>query len=774
MRIVGPYFRKLGQAGGRCESSSGRYLDLYIRKQIGLLLQRMSTTNQGYGKKIKTLIDGTQIEIQAWKTGTAIAKVIAAPLVTTSNPSIIYEYYSGLACIDDYAIGGPFQTIPPDEGNLLYYVNLLERDPNASGWTRSGWKGSDKWNLAFANEDDFSSWTPFPDSLVAKKSSSYSGEMRKVVQILAGTNGDIFYEYSWPKTHGIFINEGTEERWVVEISSSGIIAWPLVTENVELDQLLTYFGVSIEADLPIPYLPKRVDQYDKTGSRVLSTTGVSLSTVYEGQPWSEEIGWAFSYSGHEAQNIVLKDGFGTGGYYSKAFRYKIEINTNTDGDPVSATISEMESEWAWYDDNGKNIRIPIMTPCGPAQKRITLATEDTSTCPTTGSYTFPIHVWYDETTNNERVVRYRYSTAVIDSPADKLFPTTGLTPLGTHPYQSSNSTYWDNYVKTTRDIQLEGVSSSIAQASWNATFSLLWTQEELENYPYTVSPYRSDPAFLMLDCCHLRLRKWTTGSHGENYKFSFVIPWGEREGYLLFESLDTNITANSETTDQHIVGRKRHNPGLSAFWQDGLYACAGPGWGFAAIGARATGVPCSSTTLTDPEPPFETLEPYAYPNIPVTVIHASEQISECYSRCTGATGIVDLVLYYPGAAPTELPYISDRITANPNSTETVVAAKIVGHINQDIEDIPPEVFHGVYDEDNASCNIETPWWMLQMTDVFSPRALLKATAEPNNPDEPTELLVLGVDDPYEVGTYGLPTIGLWSSAWFGVPHADKS
>lgn len=60
MRERGPLFRK-----GDRESASGRRLQLYLRKQLGMLEARMRATGQRFGRFKATLPDGTKIAVTA-------------------------------------------------------------------------------------------------------------------------------------------------------------------------------------------------------------------------------------------------------------------------------------------------------------------------------------------------------------------------------------------------------------------------------------------------------------------------------------------------------------------------------------------------------------------------------------------------------------------------------------------------------------------------------------------------------------------------------------
>lgn len=311
MRYVGPYFRKLGQAGGKCESASGRRLELYIRKQIGLLAQQMKVTGQTFGKRINTLSDGlTSIEVMVWrehKIERAIARVYT---LKAPERNVI---------IDLTLLNGWWHYVGVFDG---MFQRLFPRiDTTYGPWSQSTSMGMQ------VGEHPL-------NSVLTRRGSQFSGRMREVVQVLGGAKDQIKYDYHWSKTHGIFINQVTDQWWVIEISqANGVLAWPLPVSRVLTVEEKTTLGVTI------PVIPAFDGLMELSAEvRVLLAPDELDNFYVEAWSYTAEMGWAFSYDGTEAANISI--------LAPNSDRYanvwKIEITADSSGNPVSATLTGIE------------------------------------------------------------------------------------------------------------------------------------------------------------------------------------------------------------------------------------------------------------------------------------------------------------------------------------------------------------------------------------------------------------------------------------------------
>ena len=185
-------------------------------------------------------------------------------------------------------------------------------------------KNGDQWVQSIAlgdNAEQFSTILP----------GRYSGEMCKVVQDNLSRGWRIPYTYTFNKTNGIF-TATNGDKYVLEITSSAIRAWPLLIGEGE--------GTLSSLDYDPLLSP---DPQDNT---VINMTVPGLLIAYQKSPFFPECGWAFSEDGHRACNVVVASETHPedGRLFDKSYLYEITI-TEAGNRPLAATISEMETEW---------------------------------------------------------------------------------------------------------------------------------------------------------------------------------------------------------------------------------------------------------------------------------------------------------------------------------------------------------------------------------------------------------------------------------------------
>lgn len=169
------------------------------------------------------------------------------------------------------------------------------------------------------------------------KAGQYSGEMRKVVQVLQGLNEVVEYSPLYALTHGVFVS-GNGTRWVIEITVNGVVAWimnvctaqPVTAENG--DVLLPY------TPLPSPK-PKNEDipAAIAAGSFKILSDSAAVLDFYTKNPFFLHCGWAFSGDGHEAANVC----FDYVGATAQSYLFKITITEDKNA-PTTATMSLVE------------------------------------------------------------------------------------------------------------------------------------------------------------------------------------------------------------------------------------------------------------------------------------------------------------------------------------------------------------------------------------------------------------------------------------------------
>lgn len=174
-------------------------------------------------------------------------------------------------------------------------------------------------------------------SVIYATPGKYSGEMRKVVQCMIAQGWPVPFDYRYTLTHGIMrCRDGS--RWIIEISNTnGIRCKPIefvrkpgdepTTPKAELRDALGY--------TPITKNPLTVGEW----TVLLPPSGGALPEYFLSTPYAENIGWAFSITGSEAQNTcwIHPD------QWRRGRRFKVIINQNPKGTkPISATVSMVE------------------------------------------------------------------------------------------------------------------------------------------------------------------------------------------------------------------------------------------------------------------------------------------------------------------------------------------------------------------------------------------------------------------------------------------------
>lgn len=169
-------------------------------------------------------------------------------------------------------------------------------------------------------ETDAQQLAPIAAEMLTVRAGMFSGEMRKVVQILQGMGRSVPYSYTARTTHGVFV-ASSGARWVIKISSAGVVAYPM----------LMCSGKNVPEGLGYTPLPTPEPDEPRV---LLNADGVR--DAYTGKSaFYSACGWAFSESGAKAANCFV----GSEDIYSYAWQYQISINADPEtGDPISASM----------------------------------------------------------------------------------------------------------------------------------------------------------------------------------------------------------------------------------------------------------------------------------------------------------------------------------------------------------------------------------------------------------------------------------------------------
>ena len=209
----------------------------------------------------------------------------------------------------------------------------------------------------------------------------YTGEMRKVVQLLYGMGSVVPYSYCAFKTHGIYI-DSAGRKWVVEIDTDdGITAWQLVVT-----------GGSEE--LGISYYPVPTDTLPIIASRRLLAGPEILAEYADSGPGYSECGWAFNSTGSEAVNVMYAYVDTPEVVSRKNHLLKITITGDSNG-PTLAELIELDSAYFYCQSHSLfSVKLPHYNGSSGAQLESVYTSYPAVTAPEEYDNA-PIHAWYD-------------------------------------------------------------------------------------------------------------------------------------------------------------------------------------------------------------------------------------------------------------------------------------------------------------------------------------------------------------------------------------------
>ena len=242
--------------------------------------------------------------------------------------------------------------------------------------------------------------------------SLYSGYMRLIAQhAQAAATGNLF-DFRFSRTHGAFLERGTSGNilavWIVEVSD-GIYAAKLPPGACFPQAVASFMNKYKPAASELGYLASSGGLISL--SYVFATrenSGVRRlrqNVPVSGAPLSEQRGWAFNYSGNEAQCVTFSTPSSTPEY--RVDRTKIAI-TAEGGAPVSASISTVEVVTSFVNDTSMLIWFPTDDPALPFNyEQLDVAGTKVGN-PATRNAATPIDVYYQG--DAEQVSRLGQST----------------------------------------------------------------------------------------------------------------------------------------------------------------------------------------------------------------------------------------------------------------------------------------------------------------------------------------------------------------------------
>lgn len=348
------------------------------------------------------------------------------------------------------------------QGQITWYMEKFWprsdlRPKGTTGWLTRGSQPKKLANLELTfNGTSFrETGIPTPDARALEygkraPASMYTGTMRKVVQVLLGAckgspraqrtdtadkldlpggfnNADIPYGYTYACSHGIFTcSDHTKEKpnvWVIEISQyRGVLAWKLdttvvnaKTNNPDVYQALGYMPRATKR-------PVSADEDQKGLVQLMPADHAQLMGYWGHEPLYPECGWAFSYSGRAAANIVVEKRYTESGMHvlttwSQLWKAVIsEGSAEVDGVVVKrpANISFTHTESRMGFDGANAVNVPNVSAGGTRSLiRYELELQIGDPFPDEdgkGSFTFPIYAFYGHDSDELKTINYVHNS----------------------------------------------------------------------------------------------------------------------------------------------------------------------------------------------------------------------------------------------------------------------------------------------------------------------------------------------------------------------------
>lgn len=362
--------------------------------------------------------------------------------------------------------------------------------------------------------------TSGPQSLT-KRPGLYSGLMRKVVQALLASNQEVPYNYTFATTHGVYVAADGSHH-VIEISSSGIFTWPLPA-----------CGAS-ESVTGLSYTP--LNEARPASPLQIADASV-VAAAYGKSPLFSGCGWAFSYNGSKASNVV----YTTSGSYYVAYLYTITISGD-ENSPTSASMSEVENDYLWG-DRVTHIKVPDYNEA-------TLTSFDWTTTPSEpgSSSDTPVFCWYPggETL---RVCRFiRIPSASFSSTSDTIEYYLGGSSSLPIPGGTAETI---SGTQETRSFSISGFVDAAVSRTYTGTETIA---VELDRWSgvYAQNDFNTGKSYTDVIAAGWRAR--TSVDVADLYIEALVIAYGDREAVFHARQRNKDGTADEEVTQIGFYG----------------------------------------------------------------------------------------------------------------------------------------------------------------------------------------------------------------------------
>lgn len=388
---------------GDVERAKG--LRLIALNQLGLMRHQMMLDGDLTGKRTVTLPDGSVIET-AWDGTMSIVRITAPGGEAPEEEEYEFPYLSGLQEIAAVLapLDGPIklasQFYPawqvPDGRALQWY-------PYNVGYDEFDWPvtptdaetiGSNP-GVAFTHE-----WikTTLPNIDAGPSAlkgfplwpGMYTGRMRQVAQKALGYRQRVAFSLN----SGLWTPDGPQDypdqrqRWVIEISTlTGVTAYPIrfvdeleaegvIAESLTAEERERYdYGLQDAFTIPAVISTDPADVFgnadgERCRFQLLPAEDIAEIHADRGTITAWYPNWAFSYSGHEAQIVLVGiKPYSTNLAARYAWRYKLTFSSGTfsiDGReipyPSSATLTLVEGDYLHTDEFDLQLFAPLAYP----------------------------------------------------------------------------------------------------------------------------------------------------------------------------------------------------------------------------------------------------------------------------------------------------------------------------------------------------------------------------------------------------------------------------
>lgn len=344
------------------------------------------------------------------------------PMIRWNN---LQPYLSGLISIDAFIEG---------KRATSYYPAKTADWPKAitRQWYRYN-NGILGWDWPVSDEEDNlnKKLKKIPLTIDAQdQAGCFTGKMRQVVQKLHGAGRAIPFTHTATSSDGIFIPPGDKpdhekQRWVIMIRRDGIYTAPIrfvkerIPENTPAQDFDRYdyhlLGAWAEKTVTTED-PAELGYKNKSIVKLRIGYKSLLDTIFNAdkQPLIPRYGWAFNYSGSEAQIVLIT----SPSPFAHTYRYRLSFILNENGFPVCLG-ADLLDDGIFYTGSGdsKPLRIPYV---GDVSTATGYGSSYNAELP---SYSgTPVYVFYDR--NNTAVV-LQHSFTPQFKPDDKITDTRG-------------------------------------------------------------------------------------------------------------------------------------------------------------------------------------------------------------------------------------------------------------------------------------------------------------------------------------------------------------